>query len=807
MARQKVEEQEQQDAECKETTTADSSDNAEEQEQEKTEQAPTSPNEKAFGSEAVPKRDSSVSPKEEEKVVAHEEERETKEREAAENDRESKAEAERLRIAETEHEAEAESEMIHKAAEKDREVREQQEADEKERAERDAEEAEVREREKEIKRAAEEEALEREAEEKRLAQAEKDKRKRKQKEREEEERAEKAKKERERKEREEAKKEREDKERAEKSKREDREKAKAAASTSKTGGVKAGAHETTNQLLYVEVTVLPTMMKHKNAWPFAEPVDYKGLGLSDYPTIVKNPMDLGTIRKRLISKSYTCVQECIADIKQVFINCRLYNPPGTDVFVMCGQVEKIFNQKIVKMPPRETVLSREDEALMRNPSHKGPAKSKVGQKRPAKFSAGGPAKKVPTPYRPPNVQMKFCSQLLDEMLSAKHIKYAWIFYTPVDPVALSLPDYFDKIKVPMDLSLVKRNLYSGEYETPDEFAKDVRLMFNNCYTYNDANSEVFLYGQKLNEVFEARYAFLPNKGATSFTYPTSSTAPKSTSKKSSTSASDTKQSKPSSRAPSRSAQNTATASSAPPPKAAKTDPPAKKRKPAAPAASSSTAAASRKRPAQTQREPASRKAAKRDKSATPPPPQQPAETPLEERELSYEEKKRLSNSINQLPPEKIQGILEIIARDVSMQNFGGDEIEIDIDSLSTITLRCLDKFVTDTLEAVKAKARQTPVANPQARAHPEHHTSRPPPKNSKPQGNNSRSASAGSANNADKGGQAHRAAPVHNSNANARKRPAASQQQHRHRQGASSSSDSSSDSGSSSSDSDSDFEG
>ena len=32
------------------------------------------------------------------------------------------------------------------------------------------------------------------------------------------------------------------------------------------------------------------------AYDFLEPVDYNGLGLFDYPAIVKNPMDLSTIK-------------------------------------------------------------------------------------------------------------------------------------------------------------------------------------------------------------------------------------------------------------------------------------------------------------------------------------------------------------------------------------------------------------------------------------------------------------------------------------------------------------------------------
>jgi hypothetical protein len=36
--------------------------------------------------------------------------------------------------------------------------------------------------------------------------------------------------------------------------------------------------------------------------PFLEPVDWRGLGLTDYPTIVTTPMDLGTVRRKLVGE-------------------------------------------------------------------------------------------------------------------------------------------------------------------------------------------------------------------------------------------------------------------------------------------------------------------------------------------------------------------------------------------------------------------------------------------------------------------------------------------------------------------------
>lgn len=52
-------------------------------------------------------------------------------------------------------------------------------------------------------------------------------------------------------------------------------------------------------------------------------------------------------------------------------------------------------------------------------------------------------------------QLKYCNEILKEMLSKKHSSHAWPFYLPVDAEALGLHDYHDIIKYPMDLSTVK----------------------------------------------------------------------------------------------------------------------------------------------------------------------------------------------------------------------------------------------------------------------------------------------------------------------------------------------------------------
>ncbi|NWZ33941.1 BRDT protein, partial [Brachypodius atriceps] len=113
----------------------------------------------------------------------------------------------------------------------------------------------------------------------------------------------------------------------------------------------------TNQLQYLQRVVMRALWRHNFSWPFHQPVDAAALNLPDYYTIIKKPMDLGTIKKRLEHNYYTKAAECIEDFKTMFWNCYMYNKPGDDIVFMAEELEKVFMQKIAQMPPEERLVS------------------------------------------------------------------------------------------------------------------------------------------------------------------------------------------------------------------------------------------------------------------------------------------------------------------------------------------------------------------------------------------------------------------------------------------------------------------
>ncbi|KAG1657201.1 Bromodomain-containing protein 4B [Nymphon striatum] len=112
-------------------------------------------------------------------------------------------------------------------------------------------------------------------------------------------------------------------------------------------------------------------------------------------------------------------------------------------------------------------------------------------------------------------QMKSCNAMIKDLFAKKHADYAWPFYKPVDAKSLGLTDYHEIIKHPMDLGTVKVKMESREYHAAAEFAADIRLIFSNCYRYNPHDHEVVGMARRLQDVFEIKYAKIPDEPAPS----------------------------------------------------------------------------------------------------------------------------------------------------------------------------------------------------------------------------------------------------------------------------------------------------
>ncbi|XP_037852865.2 bromodomain adjacent to zinc finger domain protein 2A isoform X4 [Chlorocebus sabaeus] len=121
----------------------------------------------------------------------------------------------------------------------------------------------------------------------------------------------------------------------------------------------------------------------------------------------------------------------------------------------------------------------------------GPRYSEEGQ---------SPSKRRRLSMRNHHSDLTFCEIILMEMESHDA---AWPFLEPVNPRLVS--GYRRIIKNPMDFSTMRERLLRGGYTSSEEFAADALLVFDNCQTFNEDDSEVGKAGHIMRRFFESRW--------------------------------------------------------------------------------------------------------------------------------------------------------------------------------------------------------------------------------------------------------------------------------------------------------------
>ncbi|BAF21655.1 transcription factor GTE11 [Oryza sativa Japonica Group] len=112
-------------------------------------------------------------------------------------------------------------------------------------------------------------------------------------------------------------------------------------------------------------SILKKLMDHKSGWIFNTPVDPVVYGIPDYFDVIRNPMDLGTVKRKLTSKQYSNPYEFAADVRLTFSNAMKYNPPGNDVHGIADQLNKIFDSewKLLERKWKDRNLVQEQPSL------------------------------------------------------------------------------------------------------------------------------------------------------------------------------------------------------------------------------------------------------------------------------------------------------------------------------------------------------------------------------------------------------------------------------------------------------------
>ncbi|OMJ13707.1 SWR1 complex bromodomain subunit bdf1 [Smittium culicis] len=109
---------------------------------------------------------------------------------------------------------------------------------------------------------------------------------------------------------------------------------------------------------------------------FYEPVDWVNQEIPDYPSIVKHPMDMSTIRDKLQNNEYQDAIEFKDDFLLMLNNCYLYNHPKHVVYLAGKALEDIFEKKWAMLPPRPSISRSPSPTPIIHPTPSTKAKTK-----------------------------------------------------------------------------------------------------------------------------------------------------------------------------------------------------------------------------------------------------------------------------------------------------------------------------------------------------------------------------------------------------------------------------------------------
>lgn len=177
---------------------------------------------------------------------------------------------------------------------------------------------------------------------------------------------------------------------------------------------------------------------------------------------------------------------------------RLKNYLKESVAVMNAEVDKVI-QQVLQVSHMHTSLKRKrSRAII---SSKNDETEKTSKKQRMLFLARSEAAHRRSMA---DILQQFGSILKQIMQN----KWCWPFIRPVDVAGLSLRNYYDVIKKPMDLGSIRDRMEATDgsgYSNVREIYEDVRLVFRNAMIYNKPGSEVYMMANALLEKFEEKW--------------------------------------------------------------------------------------------------------------------------------------------------------------------------------------------------------------------------------------------------------------------------------------------------------------
>ena len=195
--------------------------------------------------------------------------------------------------------------------------------------------------------------------------------------------------------------------------------------------------------------ILDRIKKTSYSKPFSDPVDWKRMNIPNYPKIIKHPMDLSTIDKKLHRHEYLTPYDFAKDMRLIYQNACTFNKPGSPFYAAASKFAKKFEDEFEKK-----ILDQHET----------------------------------------NEFTKRIAKVVSILIKRDD---AAAFRMPVDPKVLEIPDYFDVVDNPMDLGTILNRI--NLYTKFKQFVADLFLVWDNCCRYNPKQNAIHQTALKLRE--------------------------------------------------------------------------------------------------------------------------------------------------------------------------------------------------------------------------------------------------------------------------------------------------------------------
>ncbi|XP_032893193.1 protein polybromo-1 isoform X9 [Amblyraja radiata] len=235
----------------------------------------------------------------------------------------------------------------------------------------------------------------------------------------------------------------------------------------------------------------------------------------DYYEIIKEPVDLKTVAQRIQNGAYKNVNVMARDIELLVRNAKTYNEPGSPIFKDANTIKKIFNQKRADLehnlePTKSSLRIRNRRsaqgdrlsAITMALQYGSESEEEAGLGAVTHFEDGdsdgesiGSSVDVTSPI------YQLFEAVRNHRNSQGHLLAQPFFRLPSKK---DYPDYYQQIKHPMSLQIIRQKLKNNEFENLDQLEADMKLMFENAKHYNIPNSAIFKRVLKLQQVMQAK---------------------------------------------------------------------------------------------------------------------------------------------------------------------------------------------------------------------------------------------------------------------------------------------------------------